>query len=48
MPSDRHRGTTIAPTLSDAARRTGPDLANARTRARIEAGVLELLADAPV
>ena len=42
-----HAGTTIAATLSAAARRRGPDLANARTRARIEAAVVELLDDAP-
>ena len=41
-----HAGTTIAAALSEAARRDGPDLANARTRARIEAAVVGLLEDA--
>jgi DNA topoisomerase I len=37
--------STIAPALEQFPK--GPDLANARTRARIETAVLELLADAP-
>jgi len=43
---DRYQAAvTIAPTLERLPE--GPELANPRTRARIEAGVLELLADAP-
>ena len=43
---DRYQANvTIAPVLQRLAH--GPDLANPRTRARIEAAVLELLADAP-
>jgi DNA topoisomerase-1 len=43
---DRYQaGTTIAPALERLP--DGPELANPRTRARIEAAVLELLADAP-
>jgi DNA topoisomerase-1 len=40
-----HASVTIAPVLEHLPH--GPELANPRTRARIEAGVLELLADAP-
>jgi DNA topoisomerase-1 len=40
-----HAGVTIAPVLERLPK--GPDLANARTRARIETAVLEMLADAP-
>ena len=40
-----HASVTIAPALERL--RDGPELANPRTRARIEAAVLELLADAP-
>ncbi len=42
-----HAGVTIAQTIADPPS-GGPDLANARVRGRIEAAVLELLADADV
>ena len=44
---DRYQaGVTIAPALGALAQ-SGPDLADVRVRARVEAAVGELLADAP-